>query len=153
VFGGGDTAMDAARYALKAGASFFEIVYRRSKQEMPAGEEQVIASVNDGVGFLYLTTCISIKEDDKLSVELIRNELTADEGCSRKSFKAVKGSNFTMSADYVIFAFGKQADDSFNVDDSSKIFIGGDLKNGGGTIVEGVKEGKEAAAKIMEYLK
>jgi len=153
VFGGGDTAMDAARYALKIGASASEVVYRRSRNEMPAGEEQIIAGIKDGIGFMYLTSCLSIEEDKKLTIELVKNELTSVEGSDKKTFKAIEGSNFTLEADYAVFAFGKKADAAFLAEDNSKIFIGGDFKNGGATIVEGVKEGKEAAAKILEYLK
>ena len=167
--GGGDTAIDCARTALKMGASRSIIAYRRSKEEMPGCEVEFIKAVKEGVEFLFLTSPTSLKGKDKVSeVELIRNELVPSKPGERKSFIQLSGTEFRFPADFVVFALSKERDEcfvdilsknDFTIDPNtlqvgkSKCFVGGDLVNGGKTVVEAVADGKKAAISIEKYLK
>jgi len=167
--GGGDTAIDCARTALKMGAKRSIIAYRRSKKEMPGREVEFIKAVKEGVEFFFLTSPISLKVKDKvLEVELIRNELVTPKLGGRKSFIQLSGTEFRFPADFVVFALGKERDECFvdilSKNDSridpntlqvgkNKCFVGGDLVNKGKTVVEAVVDGKKAAFSIEKYLK
>jgi NADPH-dependent glutamate synthase beta subunit-like oxidoreductase len=161
VLGGGDTAIDAARMAQKLGAESVIIAYRRSKKEMPAGEEQFIDGMTDGIQILYLTTCISIDNGSPMAVRFIKNRLVPGENGGRSNFIPVEGSGFTLYADNIIFAFGKKPLDligSLKVNketlqaEGTNLYVGGDAYNGGGTVVEAVRDGKAAADSIIRKL-
>lgn len=167
--GGGDTAIDCARTALKIGAKRSIIAYRRSKEEMPGCEVEFIKAVKEGVEFFFLTSPTSLKGKDKvLEVELIRNELLPSKLGGRKSFIQLSGTEFRFPADFVVFALGKERDEcfvdilsknDFTIDPNtlqvgkSKCFVGGDWINRGKTVVEAVADGKKAALSIEKYLK
>lgn len=161
VLGGGDTAVDAARMAQKLGADSVIIAYRRSKKEMPAGEEQFIDGMTDGIQIIYLATCISIEECVPMAVKFIKNRLVTGKNGGRSNFIPVEGSEFTLYADNIIFAFGKKPIDllsSLKVNmetlqaEGTNLYVGGDAYNGGGTVVEAVRDGKTAADSIIGKL-
>jgi len=167
--GGGDTAIDCARTALKIGANRSIIAYRRSKEEMPACEAEVLKAVKEGVEFFFLTAPNILKGDGKVSeIELIRNKLTPMKVGKRRSFTHLSGTEFKLYADFVIFALGKEREQPFHdllsEDNStinpnslqigkSKLFAGGDWVNGDKTVVAAVADGKKAALSIKKYLK
>ncbi len=169
VIGGGDTAVDVARTAMRYGAEKAVIAYRRTKEQMPATDEEFLNGALEGVEVMYLVSPVEIKGEGELSITFVRNRLVESEGSLRKGFEVVKDSEFELKADYIVFAVGKKASrdfieehlggslssidkKSFRVDDS-KLFVGGDFANGGKTVVQAVGEGKAAAKSIMEFLK
>lgn len=138
VIGGGDVAMDCAATAKLAGAEKVMIYYRRTIEEAPANIEEVKYVQSMGI---TITTDFS---PEKI--------ITDHEAASFISFKGRDNvSSATVKADTIIFAIG-QAPDSVEGIGQKGVFAGGDMANGGKTVVEAVAEGKEAAALIMDYL-
>ena len=114
VIGGGNTAIDSARSALRLGAEAVHVVYRRSGEEMPAAREEIEEAVHEGVQISYLTSPIEILgEDGKVSgLKCIKNELGEPDASGRRSPKPVAGSEFTLDVDTVIAAIGQAPDSS-----------------------------------------
>lgn len=168
VIGGGDTALDAARVAKRAGSECF-ILYRRTQGEMPAYKNEVDAAWNEGVEFYFRTIVRSITGTDAVKgVRCVRirwheRVRGMDQGYD------VEGTEFQVNCDSVILAMGQLPLDTFNLRttpngcvavDKDKwatsetgIFAGGDVSLGGGTAARAVGAGKQAAVKIDEYLK
>ncbi len=167
--GGGDTAIDCARTALQIGAERSVVAYRRSRKEMPAGEQEYLESVRQGVEFLWMTSPVGLKGKKKVTeVTFIRNELVASESVGRRQPRQLPGTEFSFPADNVVFALGKDPYEelqsilgeryaAINLDTlqigESKFFAGGDCVNGGKTVVQAVAEGKRAASSIDRYLR
>jgi NADPH-dependent glutamate synthase beta subunit-like oxidoreductase len=109
VIGGGNTAIDSARSALRLGAEAVHMVYRRSGEEMPAAEEEIEEAVHEGVQISYLTSPIEILgKDGKVSgLKCIKNELGEPDASGRRSPKPVAGSEFTLDVDMLIAAIGQ----------------------------------------------
>lgn len=162
VIGGGNSAMDAARTALVCGAEKSMLAYRRSRFEMPACDEELLDTAARGVELMYMVSPTTIKNiGDTLEVTFVRNRLEELAGETRKSFKAIPNSEFTMKFDTVVIAAGKTIGDiSFDSKPdeetlrigTTNCFVGGDLINGGGTVVAAVCDGKKAAAAIDTFL-
>jgi glutamate synthase (NADPH/NADH) small chain len=175
--GGGNVAMDSSRTALRLGAQESIIVYRRSREEMPARAEEIDHAEEEGVKFRLLATPIAIHGDDKGRVkelECIQNQLGETDASGRRRPVPIKGSNFRIRADTVIIAIGqspsplipkttpdlKTAKDGVVTIDhetgkTSKrgVFAGGDVATGGATVILAMGQGKKAAKAIDEYLK
>lgn len=175
VCGGGNTAIDAARSALRCGASSVKIVYRRSIKEMPARSEEVEAAIKEGVEILFLTNPVSILSvDNKLrAIECIKMQLEETRPGERPKPVPVPGSGFTIECDYLIGAIGQGVDKSFANYDAEccpgksgtisvnnntlettipGVFAGGDAVTGPLTAISSIAQGKKAAMSIMEYL-
>ncbi|NJE26668.1 FAD-dependent oxidoreductase [Thermococcus sp. MV5] len=172
VVGGGNTAMDVARTALRLGAEV-TIVYRRSREEMPANEREVEEAEEEGVRFMFLTNPVRILGERKVEkVELIKMELGEPDASGRRRPIPIEGSNFTVEADNVILAIGQYCDEEFLkslgieakrgkalVDDVTLqtsiegVFAGGDLVLGPSTVIESIATGRRAAIMIDLYLK
>ncbi len=162
VIGGGDSAIDAVCVSLSAGADRAVLAYRRSREEMPACDEEFFAAVDRGVELMYMVSPVSIAKTEKgAAVTFVRNQLVERPGEARKGFEAVPGSEFTLEFAQVVFAIGKKADPTLlqgRVDpethrlENTNYFAGGDWLNGGATIVEAVAQGKRAAAAIDAML-
>lgn len=173
--GGGNTAMDAARTALRLGAQESIVVYRRSKAEMPARVEEIHHAEQEGVQFYLLTTPLAFTgELGRLSgLECLRNELGEPDASGRRRPVAVAGSNFHIAADVAIIAIGQSpsplisqttADlqtgkggivtiDKDSMKTSKKgVFAGGDVVTGGATVIMAMGQAKIAAEAIHEYL-
>lgn len=172
VVGGGNTAIDVARTALRLGAEV-TIVYRRSRMEMPANEQEVEEAGEEGVRFLFLTNPVGFygrKEVEK--VELIKMELGEPDASGRRVPLPIENSNFIEGADNVILAIGQYCDEGFlnvlgiesmrgkaTVDNVTLqtnlegVFAGGDLVMGPSTVIESIAEGRKAAIMIDFYLK
>jgi heterodisulfide reductase subunit A-like polyferredoxin len=173
VIGGGNTAMDSARTALRLGATTVSIIYRRSRNEMPAWKEEIKEAEEEGVKLKFLCNPIGLKIDDgKLNqVVLVKMELGEPDAGGRRKPVEVKGSEYTEDVDFVIEAiglspstspFGKELD--LEKDGRIKagkgtlqtatpwIFAGGDAVSGSSTIIEAAGQGKRAAFFINRFL-
>ena len=175
VIGGGNVAVDAARAALRMGAKEVTIIYRRSRIEMPAYEEDIEEADAEGIKFQFLaapTEIVSI--DGKIgSLRCVRMELGEPDASGRRRPIPIQGSDFSIEVDMIIPAVGQTPDLSFlkgmeidttsqgtiNVDpatlQTSKkgVFAGGDAVTGPWIAIEAVAAGKEAAISIDRYLR
>jgi len=174
--GGGNVAMDACRTALRLGAEESIVVYRRSRDEMPARAEEIHHAEQEGIRFNYLTTPVAIHGDDRGQVkelECLRNELGEPDASGRRRPVAIDGSNFRIPADIVIMAIGQSPspliprttadlqtrrdgvvviDDATGKTSKRGVFAGGDVATGGATVILAMGQGRTAAAAIDEYL-
>ncbi|MCW3141644.1 MAG: NAD(P)-binding protein [Methanophagales archaeon] len=172
VIGGGNVAIDAARCALRLGSDV-TIVYRRSREEMPAREEEITDAEDEGVKIAYLTNPSRIigDEDDKVrGMECIRMELGEPDESGRRRPIPVEGSEFAMEVDTVMLAIGQQSELGFlegsgievdgtriKVDENGRtnvegVFAGGDAVTGPATVIDAIAWGKRAAEVIDMYL-
>ena len=175
--GGGNVAMDSSRTALRLGAQESVLVYRRSREEMPARGEEIHHAEEEGVQFRLLATPVAIHGDEKGRVkelECIQNRLGEPDASGRRRPVPVEGSNFRISADTIIIAIGqspsplipkttpdlKTGEDGVVVIDNETgktskkgVFAGGDVATGGATVILAMGQGKKAAKAIDEYLK
>jgi glutamate synthase (NADPH) small chain len=175
VIGGGNTAMDAVRTAKRLGAERAYLIYRRSREEMPAREEEIHHAEQEGIEILLLTnpTRILGNKDNWVSgVECQRMELGEPDESGRRRPVPVKGSEFVIEIGTLIEAIGQKPNPIIQSTtpglETSKrgtvvtndeqgtsragIFAGGDLARGGATVILAMRDGKKAAAAIHEYL-
>jgi glutamate synthase (NADPH/NADH) small chain len=175
VVGGGNTALDAVRTALRLGAERATLVYRRSAEEMPAREEEVRHAEEEGVRFLWRTNPLRIlgdAEGDVIGMEVQRTEPGPPDADGRRRPLAVPGSEETLEVDMVVEAIGQRPNPIVQattpgldtgaggvvvVDDSQRtsrpaVFAGGDLARGGATVILAMRDGRRAAAAIHESL-
>jgi NADPH-dependent glutamate synthase beta subunit-like oxidoreductase len=166
--GGGDTALDCARTALRLGAQRSILAYRRSRKEMPAAKAEIRQALEEGVEFLWQVTPVRLLGREQVrEIEFARTHLVSSRPGERKRFKEARGTKLTFPADIVVFALGKDRDDTMGdlpgkraggIDPEtlqigrSKYFAGGDFRSGGRTVVEAVADGRRAARSIDKYL-
>ncbi len=175
VIGGGNVAIDAARTALRLGAKEVAIVYRRSRDEMPAYEEDVEEAEAEGIQFQFLAAPTEIVSKDRktISLRLIRMELGEPDASGRKRPVPVPGSDFSIEVNQVISAIGQIPDLSFlngtGIEITSRgtiqvdpvtlqttrkgIFAGGDAVTGPAIAIDAVAAGKEAAISMDRFLR
>lgn len=176
VIGGGNTAMDAARTAVRLGAEEVTVVYRRSSKEMPASPHEIEQAAEEGVKFILLTNpqCFLGEGGQVRAIQCLEMKLGEPDGSGRRRPVAVAGSEFEIPADMVITATGQRLDQRclagnpevkvtargvIQVDratlqgDTEWVFSGGDCVTGPATVVEAVAAGRQAAASINLYLK
>lgn len=173
VIGGGFTAMDAARSALRLGADGVAVVYRRSREEMPATAVEVEEAELEGARLSLLTAPLSVVREDGRVTGLVcqRMELGEPDESGRRRPEPVAGSESTIPADTVILAIGQEVDRE-GLDDSFEltkwgtfaadqrtlatsrpgIFAGGDCETGPATVVEAIAAGRRASVAIDAYL-
>jgi NADPH-dependent glutamate synthase beta subunit-like oxidoreductase len=179
VIGGGNVAVDTARTALAAGkasgaiASEVTILYRRSREEMPAIPWEVKEAEGEGVKIEFLVSPERIVGQDgkACAVECVRMELGEPDESGRKKVIPIEGSGFKREADMVILGIGEAPDveflpkeielnddgtiwtDQITMETSMKgVFAAGDAVTGPATIIEAICAGKRAAASIEGYL-
>ena len=172
VIGGGNVAMDCARTVKKLGAKDVKVIYRRSKEEMPAEDKEVEDAENEGIEFLYQNNIVKIIGTEKIEkLELIKTKLVQKEGETRKVPVNIEGSNYAIDADYVVMALGSgpenivedldvtltkwcnvMVNEKFQTS-NPKIFAGGDLAGQKGTVAWAARSGRDAANSIIEFLK
>ncbi len=164
VIGGGNTAVDAARSAVRLGAKKVQVIYRRSEVEMTAYEEEVGAAVFEGVQIEYLAAPVSIaRENGSLEVTFRRMELGRPDAGGRPTPNAVAGSEFIKTFDNVIAAVGQVAvgTKSYGVElstgdfiradvrtlatDKVGVYAGGDVVSGPASIIDAIAHGRRAA--------
>jgi len=178
VVGGGNVAIDAARVALRLGAAGVKIVYRRTREEMPALSEEIVDAEKEGVDFDFLVKPTGIGGGEGLATHLqcLRNALSEPDGSGRRRPVAVENSDFKLDAQLFIFATGQQPDlaylgyetknhgigvsggrivvDSLTMETSVPgVYAGGDAVTGPATVIKAVAAGKRAAAAIDELLR
>ncbi len=173
VIGGGNAAIDAARTAKRLGAKKVTIVYRRTREEMPAIASEVDEAETEGVNIDFLATPVEILVSDKnvSGMKCIRMKLGTPDESGRRRPVPISGSEFKMKVDTVIIAIGQEVtQDSLlsgleptmwgslevnpiTLETNVKgVFGGGDVVSGGATAIEAVATGKEAAKSIDRYL-
>lgn len=176
VFGGGNTAMDAVRSALRLGAKSAKIIYRRGEKEMPARIEEVHHAKDEGVEFLTLTNPIAFfgNEDGFLTrVQLIKMELGEPDESGRRRPIAIPGSEYEQEIDVAVIAVGTganpiiqsttpdmainkygyiEADEKTLRTTKRGVFAGGDIVTGGATVILAMGAGRTAAESINRYL-
>lgn len=177
VIGGGNTAMDSVRTALRLGAENAYLVYRRSRGEMPARHEEIEHAEEEGVQFILLAAPTELLGDDQLrlrSMRCIRMQLGEPDQSGRRSPVPMPGSEFEMEVDAVVFAVGQGAnplirsttpdlpvnkwgniiaDDGSGATRKRGVFAGGDIVTGGATVISAMGAGRRAARAIDEYLR
>jgi len=176
VVGGGNAAIDAARVAVRdKNVKQVTVLYRRTRQEMPAFKEEIEAAIEEGVDIQYLAAPVKVLcENGRVTgVRCIRMRLGEVDASGRRSPVPIEGSEFSLDLDTLIPAIGERADSSIftakdklgisrwgtiEVDSSNLttgrpgIFAGGDAVTGPGTVVEAMAAGKLAAQTIEKYL-
>jgi 2-oxoacid:acceptor oxidoreductase delta subunit (pyruvate/2-ketoisovalerate family) len=170
IIGGGNTAMDVARSAIRLGKKA-TVLYRRSKEEMPAFEEEILEALEEGVKMRYLVNPIGIKEKNGLKrLECLRMELGEKDESGRRKPEPVPNSNFFVEADSVIVAAGEEIETSFLPKGIGKkdgivltqmdgrtategIFAGGDVATTQRTVAYAIGSGKKAAMAIDCHLR
>ena len=175
VVGGGNAAIDAARTVSRLGAKEVTIVYRRSRAEMPANEEEIEEAEKEGIKIFYLAapTRILGKESKVNQVQCLRMRLGEPDASGRRRPIPIEGSEFIIDADMIIPALGQSSDLSFlgshhkfnlvrgrgfEVDpltletNLKGIFAGGDTVTGPDTVIEAMAAGRKAAISIERYL-
>ena len=175
VIGGGNVAMDAARSALRLGGNV-TVIYRRTREFMPARREEVINAEEEGIKFIFLATPTRFIGDDKghvRGVECIKMRLGEPDETGRRRPIPIEGSEFTLNADTVIVAIGQRAnplavrgEDQIKVTSHGTIivnpetyettmkgvFAAGDIVTGNATVISAMAGGKKAAKSIHRYL-
>jgi glutamate synthase (NADPH/NADH) small chain len=175
VIGGGNVAMDSARSALRLGAEEVCIVYRRSREELPAREEEIENAEEEGIVCKFLAAPIKFIGDEKgwvKAMECICMELGPPDESGRRKPTPCKGSEFTMDTDTVIVAIGRTPNPIIQstteglqvtkwgtivADENGKtsiegVYAGGDIVTGEATVISAMGAGKRAAKAIHEYL-
>lgn len=177
VIGGGNVAMDAARTALRLGAEKSIIVYRRSRTEMPAREEEIHHAEQEGVIFEMLTSPMAYHSNGTgwvKEIECIRNRLGEPDTSGRRRPVPIEGSNFRIPIDVVVVAIGNSPNPMIATTTSGLevekhgnlktdpetgkttkvgVFAGGDVATGAATVIQAMGAGKKAARAIDEYLR
>ncbi|MFZ5426327.1 MAG: FAD-dependent oxidoreductase [Thermodesulfobacteriota bacterium] len=179
VVGGGNTAMDCARTAVRLGAEEVRVVYRRSRAEMPAAVEEVEEAEHEGVQFTFLAAPTQlVGQDGKLAgMEVVTMALGEPDASGRRRPEPKAGTERVIPCDMIISAIGQFCDESFaqgddgtlgevcltkwktiqvEKDDLSTarkgVYAGGDAAMGPATVVEAIRDGKRAAAAIDAFL-
>mgnify|MGYP001370738402 FL=1 len=177
VLGGGDTAMDCNRTAVRQGAKSVKCLYRRDEKNMPGSKREVTNAKEEGVEFQFNIQPIEIMGNkDVEGIKVVRTELGEPDQNGRRVPIPIPGSETIIEADAVIIAFGFRASPSewfkdFNINtqnnglvlaaedqeykfqtSNNKIFSGGDMVRGSDLVVTAIWEGREAAKSIIEYV-
>ena len=177
VLGGGDTAMDCNRTAIRQGAKSVKCLYRRDEQNMPGSKREVQNAKEEGVEFEFNIQPIDIIGDKKVEgVKIVKTQLGEPDQNGRRVPIPIPGSEIIYEADAVIIAFGFRASPSdwfkdFNIEtqknglvlaeehqeykfqtSNNKIFSGGDMVRGSDLVVTAIWEGREAAKSIIKYV-
>ncbi len=174
VIGGGNAAIDVARNLVRLGAKEVNIVYRRTKEDMPAHREEIQEAEYEQVKMYCQVNPVKIHgENGKVNkLECVRIKGGAFDNSGRRKPVPEENTNFELEVDLVISAVGQEVDRGFNhgdfqinmtvdqfiaVDDLATttlpwVFAGGDCVNGPATVVEAIKSGKESARSIDKYL-
>ena len=175
VVGGGDTAMDCVRTAVRQGAKSVKCLYRRDRANMPGSMREVHHAEEEGVEFVWLSSPKAFLGDETVNgVRTHRMRLGAPDATGRQTPRPVDGSDYTMQADLVIKALGFDPEDlptlfgepglevsrwgTVKIDFKSMmtnldgVFAAGDIVRGASLVVWAIRDGRDAAAAIGRYL-
>lgn len=183
VLGGGDTAMDCVRTAVRQGAAKVTCAYRRDEENMPGSRREVANAKEEGVEFLFNRQPIAIEGDSSegdgkvTGVKMVTTELGEPDNNGRRRPEPIPGSEAVLDADIVLIAFGFRPSPASWFDDHNitlndwggvvapeeqqypfqtenpKVFAGGDMVRGSDLVVTAIWEGRQAAEGILDYLK
>lgn len=178
VLGGGDTAMDCNRTAIRQGAESVQCAYRRDEENMPGSRREVNNAREEGVEFLWNRQPIEVVGDDAVTgIKVVTTALGEPDENGRRRPEAIAGSEEIIEADAVVIAFGFRpspapwfADYGIEINNwggviapsdgacahqttNEKVFAGGDMVRGSDLVVTAVYEGRQAAEGILDYLK
>lgn len=175
VIGGGDTAMDCVRTAVRQGAKSVKCLYRRDRENMPGSAREVKNAEEEGVEFVWLAGPEAFVGDENVSgVRAYRMRLGASDATGRQAPEPVPESNFTLDCDLAIMALGFEPEDlpalfgapelrvsrwgTVTVDHSSLmtnldgVFAAGDIVRGASLVVWAIRDGRDAAASMIKHL-
>ncbi|MDH5419122.1 MAG: FAD-dependent oxidoreductase, partial [Candidatus Bathyarchaeota archaeon] len=176
VIGGGNVAMDSARCSLRLGAEEVWIVYRRSREEMPARIEEVENAEEEGIKFKFLTVPVRFLGDESgwvTGMECIAMKLGEPDESGRRRPIPIKGSEFVMDMDTVVIAIGQTPNpiiqrttkglkttrhgtivvkEKTGKTSKKGVYAGGDVVSGAATVISAMGAGKKAARSIHRYL-
>lgn len=176
VLGAGNVAMDAARTAMRLGADNVKIVYRRSREEMPARKAEIHHAEEEGIEMFLLTNPTTYLGDEKgrlISMECLRMELAEPDDSGRRRPVPIKGSEFTIDCDLCIVAVGSGAnplltsetpdmklnrwgyvitDEKTGKTTKKRVWAGGDIVTGAATVILAMGAGRQAADSMHDYL-
>jgi glutamate synthase (NADPH/NADH) small chain len=176
VVGAGNTAMDAARVALRMGAESVTVVYRRSRAECPARAEELHHAIEEGIVFRWLTNPVKVLDDSKgwvRGMTCVKMELGEPDDSGRRRPVALPGSEFDVDVDTVVCALGTRAnpviaqttpglrtnkwgyivvDETTGATNIPGLYAGGDIVTGSATVILAMGAGRRAAREMLKYL-
>lgn len=177
IFGGGNTALDSARVAVRLGAKETSIIYRRSETEMPGRKEEIEHAISEGVHFSYLRNPVAFHGDEYgnlTSVRLHQMELGEPDSSGRRRPIVIQGSEYDFPIDIAVIAIGngsnpiihnktpqievnKYGNIITNPETSETtmkaVYAGGDIVTGGATVILAMGAGRKAAASMLTHFK
>ncbi len=177
VIGGGDTAMDCVRTAVRQGARSVKCLYRRDRANMPGSQREVAHAEEEGVEFVWLAAPEAFLGDGDGAVSAVRAariSLGVADATGRQTPRVIEGSHFTVPADLVVKALGFDPEDlpgafgepelaltrwgtlktSFRsmMTSLDGVFAAGDIVRGAALVVWAIRDGRDAAARIHDYI-
>ncbi len=175
VVGGGDTAMDCVRTAVRQGANSVRCLYRRDRANMPGSQREVANAEEEGVEFLWLSAPEAVKGTGQVSkLRAAKVHLGMPDATGRQTPQILEGSSFDIEADLVIKALGFDPEDlprlfdepclevsrwgTILIDHKTKmsrlpgVFAAGDIVRGASLVVWGIRDGRDAAASMHSYI-
>ena len=174
VIGGGDTAMDCVRTAIRQGAKSVKCLYRRDRENMPGSQREVANAEEEGVEFVWLTAPRGFSGDSVEGVIVQQMRLGAPDATGRRSPEVIEGSDYSEPADLVIKALGFEpeelvtlwnvpelevtrwgtikADFRTHATSLPGVYAAGDIVRGASLVVWAIRDGREAAEAILDYL-
>ncbi len=171
VVGGGNAAIDASRTALRLGARKVTIYYRRTRNEMPAADEEIKEALEEGIGIEFLANPSKIwRENGHLKMNCVRMKLGDIDDSGRRRPEPIPGSEFEEEFDVIVAAVGQRpeipdqmgiktngrstidADPYTLATDVEGVFAGGDVVSGPASVIEAIAAGRQAAISIDKYL-
>ena len=174
VIGGGDTAMDCVRTAIRQGAESVKCLYRRDRANMPGSQREVQNAEEEGVEFVWLAAPNGFEGDSVTGVNVQKMRLGAPDATGRQMPELIEGADYVESADLVVKALGFEPEDlpalwgtdglevtrwgtvkaSFTTGETSLpgVYAAGDIVRGASLVVWAIKDGRDAATAILGYL-
>jgi glutamate synthase (NADPH/NADH) small chain len=177
VIGGGDTAMDCVRTAVRQGAKSVKCLYRRDRDNMPGSQREVSNAIEEGVEFLWMSAPEAVLHDGETTatgVRAVRMRLGTPDMSGRAKPEEIPGSQFVVPADMVIEALGFDPEDvpvlfnepalgvtrwgTLKTDHRTMqttmdgVFAAGDIVRGASLVVWAIRDGRDAAAQIHSYI-
>ncbi|WP_374654350.1 NAD(P)-dependent oxidoreductase [Dongia sp.] len=177
VIGGGDTAMDCVRTAIRQGARSVKCLYRRDRANMPGSQREVANAEEEGVEFIWQSAPAAFLDDEAGKVKAVRAErihLGMPDGTGRQTPRVIEGSAFDLPADLVVKALGFEPEDlpqrlkapALSITKANTVrvnwrnltttipgvFAAGDIVRGASLVVWAIRDGRDAAAGIDTYL-
>lgn len=174
VIGGGDTAMDCVRTAIRQGATSVKCLYRRDKANMPGSQREVQNAEEEGVEFVWLSAPKGFTGDQVDGVMVQKMRLGSPDATGRQMPELIEGSDYVEEADLVVQALGFEPEDiptlwgvpelevtrwgtikaEFTTGQTSLdgVFAAGDIVRGASLVVWAIKDGRDAAEAILEYV-